>query len=225
MAPADGRTTFATRCSTAITSSCRTARAAHDEHHARSARDHPGGPRCVDSDVTWENAPDAPAMAEPDVVDVWAVRSSLPAYIDVLLHTLSDDELSAPIDFTSTATGAAYICARGALRHLLSRYLDAEARGPRRSATVRTASPRCRADFEGALTFNVSHSDELALIAIGRDIETGRRRRGGARDRRRGRTSRRGSSRRAKPSAFASLPDDRSAPMRSSRAGRERRRI
>ena len=79
---------------------------------------------------------------------------------------------SALAAFISTAIGAG-TSARGAPCVSCSRGISRLRRRSSRSVTVRTESPRWRDGFSGALTFNVSHSDELALIAIGRDIELG----------------------------------------------------
>ncbi len=125
------------------------------------------------SDVAWQEAPDQLPCLTPTVVHVWAVRlDSPPAHIDALYATLSADECERSSRFHFDRDRRRYICARGALRQLLSRYLDAAAEeftfsyGP-------NGKPSLSGRFRGALTFNVSHSDELALVAIGREIELG----------------------------------------------------
>jgi 4'-phosphopantetheinyl transferase len=106
-------------------------------------------------------------------VDVWSVQLECsPAYIAVLMHTLSDDECERADRFYFERDQRRFICARGTLRRLLAEYLDADAHeltfsyGP-------NGKPALSGRFERALTFNVSHSSELALVAIGRDVEMG----------------------------------------------------
>ena len=125
------------------------------------------------SDLAWQDAPDQLPWLTSTVVHVWAVRlDSPPAHIDALYATLSADERERSSRFHFDRDRRRYICARGVLRQLFSRYLDAAAEeftfsyGP-------SGKPSLGGRFRGALTFNVSHSDDLALIAIGRDIELG----------------------------------------------------
>jgi 4'-phosphopantetheinyl transferase len=121
----------------------------------------------------WEKAPTRlPRLAAGDV-DVWSVQLECsPAYVAVLLHTLSDEECDRAERFHFERDQRPFICARGTLRRLLAEYLDAEARdltfsyGP-------NGKPALSGRFERALTFNVSHSKELALVAIGRNVEMG----------------------------------------------------
>ena len=121
----------------------------------------------------WEKAPTRqPRLASGDV-DVWSVQLECsPAYVAVLQHTLSDEECNRADRFHFERDQRRFICARGTLRRLLAEYLDAEAHdltfsyGP-------NGKPALSGRFERALTFNVSHSKELALVAIGRDVEMG----------------------------------------------------
>jgi 4'-phosphopantetheinyl transferase len=124
-------------------------------------------------DLAWQDAPDQLPLLTPTVVHVWAVRlDSLSFHIDALYATLSADERERSSRFHFDRDRRRYICARGALRQLLSRYLDAAAEeftfsyGP-------NGKPSLSGRFSGALTFNVSQSGELALVALGRDIELG----------------------------------------------------
>ena len=121
----------------------------------------------------WEKAPARlPRLTSGDV-DVWSVQLDCsPAYVAVLLHALSDDERERAGRFYFERDQRRFICARGTLRRLLAAYLDVEARdltfsyGP-------NGKPALSGRFERALTFNVSHSQELALVAIARDVEMG----------------------------------------------------
>ena len=121
----------------------------------------------------WQKAPTLLPQLSSGDVDVWSVQLDCsPAYVAVLLHTLSDDERERADRFYFERDRLRFICARGSLRRLLAAYLDAEASdltfsyGP-------NGKPALSGQFDGALTFNVSHSAELALVAIGRDVEMG----------------------------------------------------
>jgi 4'-phosphopantetheinyl transferase len=121
----------------------------------------------------WGKAPSGlPELVAGDV-DVWSVQLDCsPAYIAVLLHTLSEDECERADRFYFERDRRRFTCARGALRRLLAAYLDTEpseltfSYGP-------NGKPALSGRFAHALTFNVSHSHELALVAIGRDVEMG----------------------------------------------------
>jgi 4'-phosphopantetheinyl transferase len=113
-----------------------------------------------------------PRLASSEV-DVWSVQLECSsAYVAVLRHTLSDGEGARADRFYFEPDRRRFICARGTLRRLLAEYLDVEARdltfsyGP-------NGKPALSGRFERALTFNVSHSHELALVAVGRDVEMG----------------------------------------------------
>ena len=125
------------------------------------------------SDLAWQDAPDQLPWLTPTVVHVWAVRlDSPPAHVDALSATLSADECERASRFHFDRDRRRYICARGALRQLLSRYLDA-APEEFTFSYGENGKPSLAGRFHGALTFNVSHSGELALVAIGRDIALG----------------------------------------------------
>jgi 4'-phosphopantetheinyl transferase len=82
--------------------------------------------------MAWQDAPDQLPWLTPTVVHVWAVRLDSPsAHIDALSLTLSDDERERAGRFHFDRDRRRYICARGALRQLLSRYLDAAPEGSR----------------------------------------------------------------------------------------------
>ena len=123
--------------------------------------------------MAWHAAPAQLPRLTPTVVHVWAVRLDSPAaHVDALYATLSTDERARAGRFHFERDRHRYICARGSLRQLLSRYVDVRAEeftfsyGPH-------GKPALSGRFHGALAFNVSHSDQLTLVAIGRGIELG----------------------------------------------------
>jgi 4'-phosphopantetheinyl transferase len=109
----------------------------------------------------------------PRDVDVWAVAlSAPPERVAALRRTLSEDERERADRFYFERDRRRFTCARGVLRSLLGAYLEVDARdvtftyGPH-------GKPALSGRYRGALTFNVSHSHELAVMAIGRNIEMG----------------------------------------------------
>ena len=121
----------------------------------------------------WQPAPAVlPRLISGDV-DVWSVRlDGSPAWVAASRPTLSDDERERADRFHFERDRRRFTCARAVLRRVLAEYLDADAReltfsyGP-------NGKPALSGRFERALTFNVSHSHELGLVAIGRDVEMG----------------------------------------------------
>jgi 4'-phosphopantetheinyl transferase len=124
-------------------------------------------------DAGWQEAPAQLPPLSPAVVHVWAVRLDAPAsQIDALYTTLSSDERERAGRFYFDRDRRRYICARGVLRLLLSRYL-VEAPEAFAFSYGPNGKPALSGRFLDALTFNVSHSHELALVAIGTGPEMG----------------------------------------------------
>ncbi len=114
-----------------------------------------------------------PAQLDPAAVDVWSVHLECsPASLAALEALLSTDERERADRFRFERDRRRFACARGVLRSLIAEYLGVRPcelmfrYGP-------NGKPALAGPFEGALTFNVSHSHELALIAIARDVEMG----------------------------------------------------
>jgi len=121
----------------------------------------------------WRDAAAPPARLSAGEVDVWSVAlDGSPEYAGDLQVTLSADERDRAARFHFDRDRRRYIRARGVLRRLLAAYLGTDAR----ELTFHYGAhgkPALSGRFEGALTFNVSHSHELALIAIGGRVEMG----------------------------------------------------
>ena len=97
-------------------------------------------------------------------IHVWRVRlDPEPEVVEALERTLSDDERGRANRFHFARDRRRFIVARGALRSLLARYIGGEPEDVRFAYGER-GKPRM-ADAE-CPAFNVSHSGELALIAI-----------------------------------------------------------
>jgi 4'-phosphopantetheinyl transferase len=105
-------------------------------------------------------------------VHVWCAALDRAADWTAFRSTLSADERDRADRFYFERDRRRYTCARAILRRLLARYLDVDPRaiafqyGPH-------GKPALSGPFAGALTFNVSHSGEVAMLAIARGIELG----------------------------------------------------
>lgn len=112
----------------------------------------------------WPAGPDSVTLLPGDV-HVWSVCLDRPeSSVDALSKTLSRDERDRAARFHFDRDRRRYVCARGALRHILGSYIDADpieisfAYGPHgKPALARNG---------GSVSFNVSHSEEMALIAV-----------------------------------------------------------
>jgi 4'-phosphopantetheinyl transferase len=105
-------------------------------------------------------------------VDVWAVGlESSEHCADALAATLSADERERADRFHFDRDRWRFICGRGVLRQVLGAYLHVR---PVDIAFGYGAygKPALSGRGEGLLKFNVSHSHELALVAVG-DVEMG----------------------------------------------------
>jgi medium-chain acyl-[acyl-carrier-protein] hydrolase len=110
----------------------------------------------------------APSM---NVVDLWLIKTYQPrSVIASLSLLLSSEEVRLADAYAQTADRTRSIVSRAALRDLLSRYIGIDAKEI--SFTLsESAKPIClRAK---PLSFNVSHSDEYAIIGISLDQDVG----------------------------------------------------
>ena len=107
-----------------------------------------------------------------DTVHLWRVPLDLPADgVCSLEKILSEDERERAGRFHFSRDRARFTAGRAALRILLGAYLGK----PAREVALEAASsgkPRLAAGEAGAVSFNVSHSRELALLAFtaGREV-------------------------------------------------------
>lgn len=121
----------------------------------------------------WPPAPTILAPAE-DEVHVW--RASLEAdsaKVQRLEHLLSSDERERADRFHFPRDRAAFVVARGTLRHLLGRYLDADPEQLRFSYTSYGKPSLHAPGGSAALRFNLSHSGGLVLYAVSHGRELG----------------------------------------------------
>lgn len=109
-----------------------------------------------------------------DQVHVWhALLDISPSEVARLEETLAPDELSRAARFRHATDRQRFVTCRGRLREILSRYAG-EAPGALEFCYGPSAKPRLKsATGIHALRCNVSHSQELAAVAIARDREVG----------------------------------------------------
>lgn len=123
------------------------------------------------SDSAWSHPPEA-LVLQHNEIHVWRLFLS-----EIYKHTLSDflaaDELTRARQFHFTKDRENFIAVRGTLRLILGSYLNI---APERLKFCYNdyGKPALPAKFhEHAPHFNVSHSHNIALIAIARDREVG----------------------------------------------------
>jgi len=120
----------------------------------------------------WGAPPDPPAPGDDDV-HVWRAGLDVtPERARALGATLSPDERARADRFRFEWDRGRSIAARGALRAILARYLDADPR-----ALIFQYNPHGKPALAGvygdALRFNLSHAGGLALYAVARGREVG----------------------------------------------------
>ena len=109
-----------------------------------------------------------------DDVHVWRVRLDTSAGIETFRNVLSTDEEIRAKRFRADSIQRQFIVTRGALRHILSSYLD-ETPEELTFETAVNGKPRIAPTdgHENLWGFNVSHSGEIAVVALCRDSEVG----------------------------------------------------
>jgi 4'-phosphopantetheinyl transferase len=122
----------------------------------------------------------APTRVRLDDGEVHAWRAELGVVEDDVARWLSPDECERMARFVDPEHGRRWARARGVLRVLLGRYLDADPAGLRFSEGEHGKPALASAEADG-LEFNVSHSADVALYAVARgrsvgvDVEVARR--------------------------------------------------
>lgn len=120
----------------------------------------------------WADPPAAPDLPA-DEVHVWRAPLDLPGdAVRRLRRLLSDDERERAARFHHERDRLGYIAAHGALRLILGRYLRVDG-AALRFRTGAHGKPALDGPENGALTFNLSHSHRLALIAVARGRAVG----------------------------------------------------
>lgn len=123
--------------------------------------------------LDWKIPPSGLELAQ-DEIHLWRVPLEMGIKsIERLRSSLSEDELERSNKFKFQKGRRRYIVARGCLRDILGRYLNLE---PSQLRFIYNSHGKPELDSgygQGSLTFNLSHSHELSLIAVARDRQLG----------------------------------------------------
>lgn len=103
---------------------------------------------------------------------MWLWRTNDPPLAEQAWGILSPEEIGRAQRFRQEAHRVRFLCARCGLRHILARYLSCQ---PAEVSIRSDLTGKPRLDMPGAawLHFNLSHSGELAVVALRRDAEVG----------------------------------------------------
>lgn len=114
-----------------------------------------------------------PSLASKDV-DVWRIHLSVPHDVMRLCHNLlSQDEVQRAERFHFELDRRRFIVARGAMRQILGRYVNVAPQDLVFSYGAK-GKPGVSPEFnEQGFQFNLSHSRELALLAVARGFGVG----------------------------------------------------
>jgi 4'-phosphopantetheinyl transferase len=123
----------------------------------------------------WRLPPERVTLHHNDEVHVWRSLLDLPGeYVHQLAEHLADDERARAARFHFERDRARFIIAHGVLRLILSRYLNDQAPRDLRftyNAYGKPALDRSATNLD--LYFSLSHSRDLALMAVTRGREIG----------------------------------------------------
>jgi 4'-phosphopantetheinyl transferase len=127
----------------------------------------------VNSTVHWAAPPDATSLL-PGEIHLWRAGLDMPpSQAEQFLEILSEDERDRADRFRFPKDRWRFVAGRGLLRLILARYLGTLPDRIRFSYGPQ-GKPSLAGNLDGgALRFNVSHSDALALFAFARDRELG----------------------------------------------------
>jgi 4'-phosphopantetheinyl transferase len=123
--------------------------------------------------LQWPPATNAPALAD-DEAHAWAV----PLAVDLAVRqafwdSLSADERERAQEFRFDELRQRFVVAHGAVRTVLSHYLGQRPKGIGFALDDR-GKPRLGSEYAATnLHFNLSHSDDLALILVAKGCEIG----------------------------------------------------
>jgi 4'-phosphopantetheinyl transferase len=119
--------------------------------------------------IEWSEPP-PPPWGLPELgndVHLWRIDLAVPGSLEELSQTLSAEEHARAERFHFELHRRRYVIGRATLRAILAKYLD---RSPRAVAIAygRWGKPRLACASAGDLEFNVSHSEDVGLVALRR---------------------------------------------------------
>jgi 4'-phosphopantetheinyl transferase len=124
----------------------------------------------IASPLTWHPPSTHPTLP-PDEVHVWFVHLAVDAHtIAELIASLPYEEQQRAYSFRSESARTQFVVTRSALRSILSAYLDVS---PLRLTFIHGPQGKPALANWGWLHFNVTHSYDVALIAVTRRSEVG----------------------------------------------------
>ena len=124
----------------------------------------------MSNELSWSPPPAELDFKTDHQVDIWRIRLDLPmSSIKHLEQSLSTDEMDRALRFYFPADRNSYIISHGSLRKILALYLHCE---PDQLNFSVNAYGKPSLD-QGRLEFNLSHSGDLALVAITRGRKIG----------------------------------------------------
>ena len=117
---------------------------------------------------TWSSPPESLSL-QPGEVHVWRIKLQQPgSLLEKFRSTLEADELHRASRFHFEKHRSGFVVARGFLRDVLSRYLKSKPEVLRFSY-----GDYGKPALDSRLKFNLSHSHEIALLAITEDKQIG----------------------------------------------------
>jgi len=124
-------------------------------------------------DRHWRRPPEPTILTGSDV-HVWRVPLDVPpGVVADLLPLLSAEEQARAEQMVGPKVHRRFVVAHGALRHILSRYLDQEAQQIRFVAGARGKPHLASPAGAPAICFSLAHSGEFALCAVTADRHIG----------------------------------------------------
>jgi 4'-phosphopantetheinyl transferase len=117
----------------------------------------------------WQSTPDNHTLS-PDHIDIWQTSLRLPAsQVESYYNLLNDDEKSRVDSYRSDKRSNEFIITRGLLRKLLARLYKLQANSFRFCYTDKDKPYLDPTSTYHSTSFNISHSHDKAIIALGID--------------------------------------------------------
>jgi 4'-phosphopantetheinyl transferase len=138
-----------------------------------TSRTKPPGGSTLSNSIEWVSVL-APPPLWPSEIHIWLQQLSLSPPALALLHSsLSEDEKQRASLFQFDRDRVRFVAARGTLRTILAQYLKTP-QAKIRLCYGKQGKPFLPSDANGeTLNFNLSHSQDVAIFAFGRDRDIG----------------------------------------------------
>lgn len=121
----------------------------------------------------WTNSPPGKIPLKRGELHLWRIPLGLsPQKIALLKKTLSDDEIMRADRLLDPAKRENFIASRGSLRLILGQYLNLDP-GEVQFRYGENGKPKLKKNLQSALSFNLSHTADWAVLAITDGLEVG----------------------------------------------------